>query len=79
MKTLSIHRNDALHLLADGRPHRLRLWKLQTGDILTYPRATFLSRHTRGGTHRVRLIPSGEIRKFRDCCLFEIDDMKIYW
>lgn len=38
-----------------------------------------MSRHIRAGTHRVKLMPSGEIRMFRDCCLFEIDDLTIYW
>lgn len=79
MKQHAIHRNDALRLLSDRQPHKLRLWKLQTGEILTYPQATLMSRHIRAGTHRVKLMPSGEIRMFRDCCLFEIDDLTIYW
>lgn len=75
----TIHRIEALHLLEDGRQHRLRLWKLQTGDVLCYPCATCIGKHTRGGTHRVRLSPSGEIRALRDVCLFEIDNKQIYW
>lgn len=74
-----IHRLDALSLLSDGLPHRLRVWKLSTGEVLLYPRAVRLGRHTRGGKLRVRLHPSGAIRALRECCLFEIDDMKIYW
>ncbi len=77
-KLKAIHRLDALHILKDGRPHRLRLWKLSTGDILIYPHATLIGRHERGGLCRVRLEPSGEIRAFRDISLFEIDDLKIY-
>ena len=73
-----IHRKEALRLLEDRQPHRLRLWKLSTGDILLYPQATCIGGFKRGGTHRVRLFPSGEIREFRDITLFEIDDMKIY-
>lgn len=74
----TLHRNQALRLLADGHPHRLRLWKLKTGDILCYESATLKTRHIRGGTHTVLLHPSGEIRTFRDITLFEIDHMKIY-
>lgn len=73
-----IHRKDALHLLEDRHPHRLRLWKLSTGDILVYGQAVCVGDFKRGGTHRVRLFPSGEVREFRDITLFEIDDMKIY-
>lgn len=75
----SIHLQDALRLLEDGEPHKLRLWKLSTGDILTYEEARCTSRHTRGGTHKVRLPRSGLLREFRDVTLFEIDDMRIYW
>lgn len=76
---LTIHLQDALRLLEDGEPHKLRLWKLSTGDILTYHQARCTSRHTRGGTHKVRLPQSGLLREFRDVTLFEIDDMRIYW
>lgn len=75
----SIQLQDALRLLEDGEPHKLRLWKLSTGDILTYEDARAASRFTRGGTHKVRLPRSGLLREFRDVTLFEIDDMRIYW
>lgn len=80
----AIHRNEAFDMLADGKEHKLRLWKLGTkdfaarGEILTYKRAVFVSRYVRGGTHKVRLVESGSVRAFRDICLFEIDDLKIY-
>lgn len=75
----TIHLQDALRLLEDGEPHRLRLWKLSTGDILTYNDARLAGRHIRGGRHRVRLPMSGLLREFRDVTLFEIDGMRIYW
>ena len=74
-----IHLNQALRLLRDERPHRLRLWKISTGDILTYPSAVAIGHHTRGALQRVRLSGSGEIRAFRVRCLFEIDGRRIYW
>lgn len=74
-----ISRTEALRMLADGEPHRLRLWKLSTGEILLYPRATRIGRHTRGGMQRVLLRPSGEIRSFHEFCLFEIDDILIHF
>lgn len=78
MTLRSLHQRDALRLLEDGRPHRLRLWKLSTGDILTYEGAVCIGHHRRGGTHRVRLPRSALVREFRDITLFEIDDLKIY-
>lgn len=78
-KYKAIHRNDALHLLEDGEPHKLKVWKLTTGDILEYPDAIFIGKHTVRGVHRVRLKNSGQIRAFRDCLLFEVDDLSVYF
>ncbi len=72
-----ISRHDALALLNSGEPCELKLWKLSTGEILVYPRAVCIGAHWRGGTHRVRLEPSGEIRAFRDITLFEINGYEI--
>ena len=78
MEQKSIHLADAIQLLEDGQPHKFRLCKISTGDILTYHAATFVGTHKKAGTHRVRLEPSGVIRAFRDITLFEIDDLSIY-
>ena len=75
----AIHRKDAMRLLRDKKPHRLRLWKISTGDILTYHQATYIGAYQRKGMTRLRLYPSNEIRAFRDFALFEIDNLKIYW
>ena len=77
LKTL--HLKDALRLLEDGEPHMLRVWKLSTGDILTYKNARCIGGHKRRGTHRVRLPESTLIREFRDVTLHEIDGLEIYW
>lgn len=76
---LSIHRKDAMRLLRDGKSHHLRLWKISTGDILTYRQAVYIGAHQRKGVIRVRLLPSKQIRAFREFALFEIDNLKIYW
>ena len=75
----AIHRSDALRLLEDGEPHRLKVWKLTSGEILEYLDAVYTGHHARGGTHRVRLAASGQIRVFRDCLLFAIDDLSVYF
>lgn len=79
LKQTSIHRHDALRLLEDGEPHKLRVWKLSTGDIITYADAIHSSADVKTATHRVRLKASGQIRKLRDVLLFEIDDLSVYF
>lgn len=78
MKIKALHQRDALRLLEDGKPHKLRVWKLSTGDILTYHDAVCVGGWRRHGTHRVRIPLSGLLREFRDVALFEIDDLTIY-
>lgn len=78
-KLQTLQRDDALRLLEDGEPHKLRVWKLSTGDILTYENAVCIGGHRRRGTHRVRTAKSALVREFRDVTLFEIDDLKIFW
>lgn len=73
-----IHMKDALRLLETGQPCTLRLWKMSTGDILTYRDARCISAYWRGGTHKVKLPVSNLIREFRDITLFEINGMEIY-
>lgn len=78
MQIKALHQRDALRLLEDGKPHKLRVWKLSTGDILTYHDVVCTGVWRRHGTHRVRLPRSGLLREFRDVTLFEIDDLTIY-
>ena len=73
----TIYYKDAFKLLEIGTPVDLRLWKLSTGDILTYKGVVCISVHRRGCTHKVRF-PNGQIREFRDITLFEINGKTIY-
>ncbi len=73
----TIYYKDAFKLLEIGTPVDLRLWKLSTGDILTYKGVVCFSVYRRGGTHKVRF-PNGQVREFRDITLFEINGKTIY-
>lgn len=75
----AIHLTEALRILSDREPHTLRLWKLSTGDILTYEGVRYLGEFRRKGVHRVRFPQSGQIRAFRDVSLFEIDGLAVYY
>ena len=48
-----LHWRDALALLESGQPCTLKVWKLSTGDILTYHDAVCIGRYWRGGTHMI--------------------------
>ncbi len=75
----TIHKLDALRLLEDGQLHDLKVWKLSNGEIISYTNTVYVGRRTRSGIHRVRVEASGQVREFRDCTLFEIDGMDVYW
>lgn len=77
MPPSALHLADAVRLLEDRQPHKLKLWKQSTGDIIYYHGATVRGTWTRGGLHRVTL-PNGDIHTFRDVMLLEIDDLPIY-
>lgn len=74
----AIHMKDAIRLLETGQPCTIHLWKMSTGDILTYRDARCISAHWRGGTHKVKLPLSNVVRCLRDIAMFEINGMSIY-
>lgn len=73
----AIHLRDALALLESGQPCDLKVWKLSTGDIITYRRAVCFGSSFRRGIHRIRLEGSALAREFRDITLFEINGYEI--
>lgn len=74
----SIHKRDALRLLEDRQLHTIKVWKLSTGDILTYKDCICHSADRRRGTHKIRVPLSGVLREFRDITMFEIDGLSVY-
>ena len=73
-----IHIHDALNMLESGKRCTVKVWKLSTGDVLTYRDVICVGKHKLGATHRVELPDSSVIREFRDITLFEINGLKIY-
>ncbi len=73
-----LHFRDAMAMLETGLPVTLKVWKLSTGDILTYRDAICIGSHWRGGIHRVKLPDSNLIRAVRDITIFEINGYEIY-
>lgn len=75
----TLHLRDALQLLTDRQPHRLRAWKMSTGDILTLDGWQLVGQWTRQAALRLYSPDSGEIRMIRARMIFEVDGMRIYW
>lgn len=72
-----IHWKDAIAVLESGQPVDIKVWKLSTGDIITYKQAVCTGGHWRRGTHRVMLPASNVPREFRDITLFEINGYEV--
>lgn len=72
-----LHWRDAITLLESGSPVTIKVWKLSTGDILTYRDVTCIGAHWRRGIHRIKLPQNHLIREFRDITLFEINGYEV--
>lgn len=72
-----LHWRDAITLLESGQPVTIKVWKLSTGDIITYRNAVCIGSHWRRGIHRIKLPQSYLIREFRDITLFEINGYEV--
>ena len=79
MNTLpAIHRLDAFRLLEDGGKHTIRAWK-KNGTEIVGEDVKCVGRHIRGGVRRYLFTRSGALRAIRDCLVFEVDGMEVYW
>ena len=72
-----LHWRDAITLLESGQLVTIKVWKLSTGDIITYRDAFCIGSHWRRGIHRIKLPQSHLIREFRDITLFEINGYEV--
>lgn len=72
-----LHWRDAIALLESRQPVTLKVWKLSTGDIITYHNVVCCGHHWRKGTHTIKLPDSHLTRTFRDITLFEINGYEV--
>lgn len=73
-----IHLNDARRILDSGEAVDLIVWKMATGEILTYNELKCFSSYFRGGTRKLRFVRSNEIREVRDVCIWKINGMEVF-
>lgn len=71
-----IHISVARKMLNSGQPCELCVWK-QDGSIMHLGRVRSMRYDFYGGTRNVKILSSGEIRRIRDCCIFQINGIAV--
>lgn len=74
----SIHLSTAKKILEAGQPCDLKVWKSSDASIIHYKNCICISTYVRGGSHKIKLLDSQQIRQVPDVLIFEINDMEVY-
>lgn len=72
-----IHFTTAMKILDSRDPVDLAVWKTD-GSVMRMENCVSLRRDFYQGTRNVKAVKSGQIRRIRDCCLFEINGMEVF-
>jgi hypothetical protein len=73
-----IHTSILRKILRDGKPFNCKVWKIGTGEILSYNNVVCTSSNFERNTANLLFVESRQIRKVRVICIFEINDEEIY-
>jgi hypothetical protein len=73
----AIHISTARTMLNSGEPVSLKAWK-RDGSIMSLVNCIGLQYDFRTGTRNVKILASGQIRKVRDVCIFEVNNLPVY-
>ena len=78
----AIHINEAMQILDLARERRqtvnLKVWELQTGNVIEYRGWLVSSSNWKGGWHRVINPVNNQIRTVPDILIHEINGLSIY-
>lgn len=81
-KKKAIHINEAMQILDLAREHKqtvnLKVWELQTGNVIEYQGWLVSSSNWKGGWHRVINPMNNQIRTVPDILIHEINGLSIY-
>lgn len=81
-KRKAIHFNEAMQIMDIAREHRqtvnLKVWELQTGNVIEYRGWLVSSSNWKGGWHRVVNPANNQIRTVPDILIHEINGLSIY-
>lgn len=72
-----IHISTARKVLDSGDPVDIKVWA-KDGRVLNFKNCVSLRYNFRSGTRQIKLLASNQIRKIRDVCLFEINDLEVF-
>jgi hypothetical protein len=75
MKTF-IHINDGRKLLNSRQEVNLKCWK-KDGNVMVCRNVVCTSSNYKENTFNIKFLVSGEIRKIKAVCLFEINNMEV--
>ena len=73
----SVHISTARVMLNSGDPVSLSVWK-KDGSIMYIENCISLHYDFRGGWRNIKILPSGEMRRVRDCLIFEINGLEVF-
>ena len=73
----AIHITTMRKMLEAGEPVDIRLWT-RSGEIQEWKNCISLRYDFYAGTRNMKLLNSGQIRKLRDVCVFEINGMEVF-
>ncbi len=73
----SIHITTARAMLNSGDPVDISVWKAN-GEILHLTNCISLRYDFYAGTRNVKLLANGQIRKIRDACIFQVNDLEVF-
>lgn len=73
----AVHISTARVMLSSGDPVDISLWR-SDGSILTLQHCIGLRYDFRSGTRNIKILASGQCRKIRDCCIFQINDCDVF-
>lgn len=78
----AIHFNEAMQMLDLARERKqtvnLKVWELQTGNVIEYRGWLVSSSNWKGGWHRVINLANNQIRTVPDILIHEINGLSIY-
>ena len=73
----SIHITTMRKMLDAGEPVDIKLWT-KSGEVQKWNNCISLRYNFYAGTRNIKLLSSGQIRRLRDVCVFEVNGLEVF-
>ena len=73
----SIHITTMRKMLDAGEPVDIKLWT-KSGEVQEWNNCISLRYNFYAGTRNIKLLSSGQIRRLRDVCVFEVNGLEVF-